>query len=136
MTADDTPSRPSDSDTEERRESLWWLAASPTIWALHFLGSYITVAVRCAKGSVLYGSLGWARGAIYIYTGVALLGVAAIGVRAYRRHTIGNATVPHDFDTRADRTRFLGFATLLLSALSAVAIVYVMLPTLYLETCR
>ena len=36
----------------------------------------------------------------------------------------GNATLPHDDDTPEDRHRFLGFAALLLSALSAVAVIY------------
>lgn len=123
-------------DKPERQESLWWLAASPTIWALHFLASYITVAIWCAKAAPRDGALGAARDAVFVYTAVALLGIAAVGVRAYRRHTYGTATVPHDFDTRADRHRFLGFATLLLSGLSFVGVVYVVIPVLYLESCR
>ena len=120
----------------ESKESLWWLAVSPTLWALHFLASYITVAVWCAKVGSRESSLGPARTAVIVYTAIALLGVGVMAVRSYRRHAFGSATVPHDFDTPEDRHRFLGFAALLLSLLSAAGIVYVAIPLLFIETCR
>lgn len=122
-------------ERSEHDESLWWLAASPGIWAVHLLASYVTVAVWCAKVVGRDGSLGAARVAVVVYTAVALAGVAATGWRAYRRHKFGTATVPHDFDTRDDRHRFLGFATFLLSGLSAVAIAYVALTVLFIGSC-
>ena len=115
---------------------LWWLTISPGIWALHFLASYLTAAIWCAKLAGREGSLGGARIAIAAYTVVALAAVATMGLRSHRRHATGTATVPHDFDTPEDRTRFLGFASLLLSLLSAVAIVFAALPLLFIETCR
>ena len=120
----------------EENESLWWLALSPGIWAVHFLASYITAAIWCAKAVSDGGSLGGARLAVVIYTLVALAGVLAAGVRSWRRHSIGAETVPHDFDTRDSRYRFLGFAVFLLSALSFVAIVYVALPFVFMRTCE
>ena len=122
--------------TDEKRESLWILTIAPAIWAAHFLLSYITAAIWCAKVAGRDGSLDPARIAVAVYTAVALLGILAIAAIGWRRHTYGAATVPHDFDTPEDRHRFLGFATLLLAALSFVATAYVALAALFLESCR
>ena len=120
----------------EERESLWWLAAAPSVWALHFVASYATVAIWCAKAVARDGPLGAAWVAVLVYTVVALVVVATIGWIALRRHRFGMAKVPHDLDTSEDRHRFLGFATLLLSVMSAVAIAYVALPLFFIRTCR
>ena len=119
----------------EKDESLWILTASPVIWAAHFLASYITAAVWCAKVVGRTGPLGSVRLAIAVYTVVALVGIGLIGWRGFRKHDLGPANVPHGFDTPEDRHRFLGFATLLLSVLSAVATVYVALAAVFLRTC-
>lgn len=124
------------SETREENQSLWLLTFSPGIWAIHFLASYITAAVWCAKVAGRDGSLGGARVAIGIYTLVALAGIAIVGWKGYRRHTFGHATVPHDYDTPEDRHRFLGFATLLLSALSAAAVVYVAMAAVFIWSCH
>jgi hypothetical protein len=42
----------------------------------------------------------------------------------------------HDLDTRDDRHRFVGFATLLLSGLSAVGVVYAAAAAQHFDTCR
>jgi len=127
--------RPAD-ETREERQSLWMLTASPVIWAVHFLASYLTAAIWCAKFAGTGGSLWQVRIAIGVYTAVALAGIAAFAWIGYRRHSFGQATVPHDFDTPEDRHRFLGFATLLLSALSAVATVYMALVVLFVGDCN
>jgi len=67
---------------------------------------------------------------------LALLPVALIGVRAFRRQRIGAPAPEHDLDSSLDRHRFLAFATLLLSGLSAVAIVYAALAAVFVENCR
>lgn len=120
----------------EKNESLWILTVSPTLWAAHFLLSYLTAAVWCAKIAGREGSLGTVRVAIAVYTALALLGIGITGWIGYRRHSFGEGETPHDYDTPEDRHRFLGFATLLLSALSAVATLYVALAALFLGTCR
>lgn len=120
----------------EKRESLWMLTISPVIWSLHFLLSYITAAVWCEKMAGRDGSLWDVRVAIAVYTLVALIGIGITGWIGFRRHSFGDAETPHDFDSPEDRHRFLGFATLLLSALSAVATVYVALAAVFIETCR
>lgn len=108
------------------------LVASPTIWAAHFLLSYITAAIWCAK---VGGALDTVRVAIAVYTGAALIGIGIMAAIGLRRHKFGSAAVPHDFDTPEDRHRFLGFATLLLSAVSAVAVAYVAITILFMKSC-
>lgn len=126
-------------ELHERKESLWLLTISPVIWSVHFLLSYVTAAVWCAKLAGPGGPLGGARTAIAVYTAVALIGIGITGWIGFRRHSYseyGDAETPHDFDSPEDRHRFLGFATLLLSALSAVGTVYVALAAVFIGTCH
>jgi hypothetical protein len=73
--------------------------------------------------------------AIATYTVLALSGIGSIGWRAWRRHRYGSASRPHDDDTPADRHRFLGFAAVLLSGLSAVAVLYAALAAVCIGSC-
>jgi hypothetical protein len=123
-------------DLPEKKESLWLLTISPVIWSVHFLLSYVTAAVWCAKLAGPGGPLGGARTAIAVYTAAALIGIGITGWIGFRRHSFGDAETPHDFDSPEDRHRFLGFATLLLSALSAVGTVYVALAAVFIGTCH
>jgi hypothetical protein len=77
------------------------LIAAPAVWALHFLACYAAAAIACEKAGQP------ARGALVAATVLALAALAVLGRRGYRR--------------RAD---FLGRASLWLSALTAVAVVY------------
>jgi hypothetical protein len=120
----------------EKHESLWMLAASPTIWAAHFMLSYMTGAVWCGMVAGPFGSLLPARVAIAVYTVVALAGIALFGVVGYRRHRLRREEPPHDADTPEDRHRFIGFATFLLSGMSAVAVVYAALAAVFIEGCQ
>jgi hypothetical protein len=119
-------------ETREENQSLWLLAAGPLFWAAHFLLSYITAAVFCAKRA---GSLFEVRIAILVYTGVALLCIGLIARRAAQRHGHAGATEPLDADSAAGRHRFLGFAALLLCALSAVATLYGSLVVFFFRSC-
>jgi hypothetical protein len=119
----------------EENQSLLLLTASPVIWAAHFMLSYLTAAIWCAKVAGPVGSLNEVRVAITVYTVLALSGIGYIGWLAFRRHTYGTGTLPHDDDTPEDRHRFLGFATLLLSALSAVAVIYAALVAVFIRSC-
>lgn len=121
-------------DSSEARQHLWLIAISPTVWAVHFLACYITAAIWCAKAGRA-SELGGVRTAIAAYTALALAAILYTGWVGLRRHRFGTATVPHDFDTADDRHRFLGFATVLLSGLSAVGVVYTALPALFFEMC-
>jgi hypothetical protein len=118
------------------KDSLWLLTIAPVIWAAHLLLSYITAAIWCARFAPPGGSLGNVRDAIAWYTAFALIGIAITGWQGFRRHQYGTETTTHDLDTPEDRHRFLGFATLLLSGLSAVAVLYVALAAVFFDTCR
>jgi hypothetical protein len=122
--------------THEKWQTLWLLAASPAIWSLYFLASYITAAIWCAKFAGPDSSLNVARLAIAIYTVLALLGIGLIFLIGYRKHTHGGVTAPHDADTPEDRHRFLGLATVLLAGLSAVATIYVALAAVFIGSCN
>ena len=120
----------SDKDT-----SLWWLAAPPSIWAVHFLLSYGTAAVWCAKMAQPTDPVTGAQISIAAYTGVALTATLAVGIRGWRHHRHGGEPPPHDYDSREDRHRFLGFATVLLAGLGAIAIAYEAIAVLLVESC-
>lgn len=123
-------------DRPERHENLWLLIVSPTIWGVHFMLSYITAAVWCAKFAGPGGSLQPVRWAIAAYTVLALIGIAFNGLSGWRRHKFGDERLPHDFDTPGDRHRFLGFATALLAGLSVVAVLFAAAVVLFFHDCR
>jgi hypothetical protein len=98
--------------------------------------SYGTAAVWCVKFAGPERSLGPVQAAIATYTLMGLVLIALIGVRGWKRHGYGDSTLPHDFDSPEDRHRFLGFATVLLSGLSAVAVLYQALSAVFIGSCR
>lgn len=122
-------------DLPEERETLWVLTAAPAVWAIHLLLSYMTAAVWCAKFVGPDGSLRTVRAAIASYTALALGAIALVGWRGFVRHRHGAETAPHDLDSPGDRHRFLGFATLLLAGLSAVATMYAALVAVFIGSC-
>lgn len=122
--------------SRDRTDALWILAAPPLIWAAHLLVSYVTAAITCARAPAPDAPLTAARWAIAVYTGVALVGIVAFGWLGWRLHRQGGAGVPHDDDSPASRSRFLGFATFLLSGLSAVAVMLLAMSVAIAGTCR
>ncbi len=131
----------SERELQEQQESLWWLSLPPAIWLAHFLAVYATVAIYCAKSSE-HQALTTPRLAVLVYTLVALAAALATGFRGLRRHRFGSgsgsgsATAQHGFDTPEARHRFIGFATLLLSGLAVLGIVFVAIPSVFFVTCR
>jgi hypothetical protein len=115
---------------------LWLLTASPVIWAAHFSLCYGTVSVWCAKMAEPGSSLTTVRIAIAAYTAVALVAIGVIARVGHLGHNYGQADLPHDSDTPEDRHRFLGFATLLLSLLSGVAVVFAALVAVFFTSCN
>ena len=120
----------------EKHERLWRLAVSPTIWGAHLLASYITAAIWCAKAVPRDGTLAPVRWAIAGYTLVALAGIAWNARDGLRRHQRGTESAVHDYDTPGDRHGFLGYATLLLAGLSAVAVLYGAAVIVFFDDCR
>lgn len=121
----------------EAQESLLTLAAPLLTWAAHFLLSYVTAAVICAKVAGAGGPLGAARWAILAYTTAALALVAWLGWRGYtrQRNPAGEAPASAAGSARS-RQRFFGFTTLLLACLSALAIAYGALVLAFVRSCR
>jgi hypothetical protein len=117
-------------------ESLWILAAAPMIWLLHFLLSYITGAIWCAKLTGADSSLGAARAVIAAYTAAALAGLAVVGWRGLRRWRRAGVTTSRELDAPEDRDRFLARTSLLLTGLAALAVVYAALVAVFIRSCR
>ena len=120
----------------EHQESLWRVIVSPLIWAAHFLLCYITAAVWCAKFAPREDTLGPIPWVIGGYTLLALAGIIWNGWNGYRRHQLGSSRVPHDADLPVDRTRFMGYATFLLAALSGVAVIFAAFVLLFFRDCQ
>jgi hypothetical protein len=129
-----TPTR--HDEVTEDRQSLWLLTASPSIWAVHFLVSYTVGALWCGKLAGPGAGLGSVHAVIIGLALAALAGVGYTGWLGWRKHRHGGTDPPYDRDTPEDRHRFLGFATVLLSALSAVSIVYVAVAAVLIRSCR
>jgi nitrate reductase NapE component len=117
------------------KPTLWGLVAPPTVWGLHFLFSYVYASVICAKAGRLE-PLDDVRLAIAAATLVSLLLVGYFGYHAWRLSRIQGDPPPHQESTDEDRLRFLAIATMLLAALSFVAIVFTALPAFMIEDCR
>lgn len=119
----------------ERPFHLWLLAVGPGLWAAHFLACYLTAAIWCAKAPA-GEALGPVRWAVAAYTAAALAGIGWVLWHGWRRLAPGAGEGPHEGDTAVDRERFLAFATLLLSGLSAVATLYTALAAVFIGDCR
>ena len=119
----------------ERHLYLWLLAAAPAIWVIYFLASYVTVAVWCAKFAGAGGSMGSVRATITWYTMAALAGIVLVGWSGVRRSGFRSSEAEHTGDTPEDRDRFLGVATSLLAALSALATAMVGLSVSFTHAC-
>jgi uncharacterized membrane protein YbhN (UPF0104 family) len=116
---------------------LWRVIAAPIVWALHFLFCYVYGAIYCAK-SGRDASLDGPTLVIVIATAVALALIAASTWHLWRVR--GRSLTDNDFEfehnTPEERHRFLSHVALMLCVLSAVAVLYVAIPMLYLTTCR
>ena len=117
------------------KTTLWALFAPPTLWALHFLFCYVYAAIVCAFDGRA-ASLEGARFAIAVATVVALVLVGLCARTALREARIEGDPPPHNESTLEDRRRFVAVATLLLAALSFVAIVFTALPAVFIGDCR
>jgi hypothetical protein len=116
-------------------ESLWTLFTGPIVWAVHFLICYVGAAIYCAKPGLFDVDFGAVRAGIAAATSLALGAILLSAWLAWRQWGFGADDPPHDDPTRHDRTLFQGFATLLLSGLSFIAVIYVALPALFLTGC-
>lgn len=116
-----------------RPETLWTLFTGPVVWAFHFLFCYLISALWCAK----HGGVNFAivQAGIGVATFAALVLILISAWLAWRQWCFGTQYPPHDASTAQDRQLFQGFATLLLSGLSFIAVLYVALPAIFIEGC-
>ena len=118
------------------RDNLWTLITAPTIWAFHFLLSYVVAAVQCAPNTEIFRPIGETRIMVGVITAVALALIGLVLWRSFREWRGHGGGYRHDQDTDLDRERFLEFSTLLLAALSFVGVLFVGLPALTILDCR
>lgn len=116
---------------------LWHVIAAPVIWALHFLFCYIYGAVYCEK----LGRDASLEQPTLVVIGATLVALAGIAWSAHRIWQVrARSLTDNDFEfehnTPEERHRFLSHVALMLCVLSAVAVLYVTIPMLYLSTCR
>lgn len=116
---------------------LWRVIAAPIIWATHFLFCYVTVAIFCEKVGRA-AELGTARWVVALATIVALAGIgwSSHALWRVRGRSLTDDDFEYEHNTPEERHRFLSHVALMLCVLSAVAVLYVAIPTFYLSTCR
>ena len=118
------------------RDSLVTMIATPTVWALHFLFCYIAAAMACAPNANIFKSIGGIRAAIGVATALSLAFCFFAGLRAYREWRAEGGRPPHDKPTEEDRERQMELASVLLSGLSFLAVIFTALPALLVMDCR
>ena len=123
-------------DVRAQSHELISIAFGPLVWCVHFLLSYVTNAIYCAKFGDSDGDASFVRWSILIYTVVAVLLIVGTGWFSYRRHRFQDSELPHDADSPEDRFRFLGFAGFLLSLLSFVAVLFTALVAAFVPSCN
>lgn len=116
---------------------LWRVIAAPIIWAFHFLFCYVFVAIHCEKAGRGAG-LDDARLWVIVATIVALAGIgwSTHHIWRVRARSLTDNDFEFEHNTPEERHRFLSHVALMLCVLSAVAVLYVVIPMLYLTTCR
>ena len=116
---------------------LWSVIISPSIWALHFLTCYVAAAIYCEKLG-RDAPLADIRLLVIAVTMVALAGIFWSSIRLWRVHdrSLTDDDFEYEHNTPEERHRFLSHVALMLCVLSAIAVIYVTIPMLYLESCR
>jgi hypothetical protein len=126
------------------RDSLFTLTVGPMVWAAHFLIVYITAAIACAHGAfddeVLGIPIVQAIGGVATLTALALvLDGLVLSWRRWRGRPFDGESAPlppHDGADVVSRRRFMAYASVLLSGISLIAIVWQSLPLLFFASCR
>ncbi len=116
-------------------ETLWTLFTAPVVWALHFVLCYAGAAIFCEKPYLLGNDFNNLRIAIGMVTVIVLAVIVLAAALAWRQWGFGSGDPPHDNPTRRDRLLFQGYATLLLSGLSFIAVIFTAMPALFLTEC-
>ncbi|MBT9369104.1 hypothetical protein [Rhizobium sp. CSW-27] len=117
-------------------ETLWTLFTGPAVWAFHFLVCYVVMAIHCAKPGLMGLGFNDYRVSLAVFTAGAAAFILFAAYLAWRQWGFGSEEPPHAAATDRDRRRFQGFATLLLSGLSLVAVVFTALPLFFMSECQ
>ena len=129
-------------EQEVKRETgtgtdLWRVIVSPIVWAVHFLFCYVYGAVYCAKAgrdASLAGPTVIIIGATVV--ALVLIGLSTLHLWKVRGRSLTDDDFEYEHNTPEERHRFLSHVALMLCVLSAVAVLYVAIPLLYLTSCR
>ncbi len=117
--------------------TLLKITLAPTIWAFHFVISYGAAAVWCEKLTAQGDTVAlqvWLIG----LTAAALLGIIACGVvgwRVWGKGGYGADGHTPGLGNTESRQGFLGHASVLLSVVSFIAVIFVILPVLMIGSC-
>jgi hypothetical protein len=116
---------------------LWRVIAAPVVWALHFLFCYVYAAVYCEKlgrdASLANPTLAVIGATLVALT---LIGLSTHHIWRVRARSLTDNDFEFEHNTPEERHRFLSHVALMLCVLSAVAVLYVTIPMLYLSSCR
>lgn len=127
---------------QTRRETgsgtdLWRVILAPTVWSLHFLVCYVGAAIYCEKIG-REAALDPVRVLVVLATavGLAVVGVSTRGLWRVRGRSLTDDDFDYEHNSPEERHRFLSHVALMLSALSAIGMLYVALPVFLLGSCR
>lgn len=120
-----------------RMAALWLLLLPFAIWGAHFLAVYVVTAIHCAKTSDPAAAILAVR---WIATGITLLAFAALIATLWygrRRCRLNNGDSPHSGTVPIiHQARFVWALLLMMSALSALAMLYVAAVVFFFGDCR
>lgn len=130
-----TPPTPTSADarSDAPRGALWLIVAAPAIWLVAFVLVYVVVAIGCARSPADSPSIGPARTVALVLAVIGTMAIGGVGLAGWRRIP-GKGRDPDD-GARL-RERFVGWSTLLLSGLSALAMIYLGLTLTLLGSCQ
>lgn len=122
------------------RHRLWWIALSPSLWAVHFLACYMAAALWCEK--VARPALPQSPTPVPLWifvavvTAIVVIGIVVIACLSWRNFQQCDPPIPFDFGVPDKRTEFLGFTAFLLSMLSLVATLMTALVFVLIRSCH
>jgi hypothetical protein len=107
------------------------------VWSLHFLVCYVGAAIYCEKLG-RDAALDPVRVLVVLATavGLAVVGVSTRGLWRVRGRSLTDDDFDYEHNSPEERHRFLSHVALMLSALSAIGMIYVALPVFLLGSCR
>jgi hypothetical protein len=129
--------------TEEARHEtgsgtdLWRVILAPVVWSAHFIVCYVGAAIYCEKLG-REAALDPVRVFVVLATvaGLSVVGASTRGLWRVRGRSLTDDDFDYEYNSPEERHRFLSHVALMLSALSAIGMIYVALPVFLLGTCR